>query len=181
MLEIRTGLPYQAGGLKVGDYFDLTEAEAQNLSGNQLHTGRYRFIQLDSTATAANVGIGKIGLMKTLALGLNFITSYDKGLGGGLRPAVFINNPTAGQISAAAYMFIQEQGVATVTYKASLTNVAPAVGDMIVSSASGLADDLTQSGNITVAQVGLLIGSALQLPTGGGTGQILLDLEIFQS
>lgn len=60
MTDIRTGLPYYAGGLVLGDYFDLTEAEANALSGGQLHAGRYRFVQVDSGATAANIKQGTI-------------------------------------------------------------------------------------------------------------------------
>jgi hypothetical protein len=182
MADIRTGLPYQAGGLIVGAYFDLTEAEAQNLSGNVLHTGRYRFIQVDSTATAANVKFGSIGLMKSLALGANFITSFDKGLAAGLHPIVFCATPTSTQISAGAYIFGQEAGIATVNYRATLTAAAPAVGDMIFtfSGGAGTVDDLTQSGNITIAQVANLMGEAITLPTGGGQGQVILQLDSWQ-
>jgi len=177
MADIRTGLPYQAGGLIVGGYFDLTEAEAQNLSGNQLHTGRYRFVQVDSTATSANVKVGTIGLMKSVALGVNFITSYDKGLGNSIRPVVFINAPTATQISAGAFVFVQEEGVALATYKTPLTG-GGAIGDIVFSSANGLFDDQTQSGNLTIVNFGVVMGTAMQTPTGGGQGLVLLDLEV---
>src|SRR5580698_1698487 len=63
MVDIRTGLAYSAGGLYPGTYFDLTEGEAQALSGNVLHAGRYRFVQLDTGATAADVLAGCIGAM----------------------------------------------------------------------------------------------------------------------
>lgn len=180
MTDPRTGLPYQAGGLIVGQYWDLTEAEAQNLSGNTLHAGRYRFVQIDSTATAANITAGRVGLMKTLALGLNFITSYDKGLAPGLHAVIFINNPTATQLSAGAYTFVQELGLAIVTYKATLTAAAPAVGDVLISAATGVIDDPTQSGNPTFANEGAIIGTAVQLPTGGGTGVVQLTLPSLQ-
>lgn len=177
MTDIRTGLPYQAGGLIVGAYFDLTEAEAQALSGNVLHTGRYRFVQIDSTATAANIKAGSVGLMKSLALGVNFITSFDLGLAGGLHPVVFINSPTATQISAGAYLFVQEQGIVKVNYRTSLTNGTPAVGDQVstFSGGGGLLDDLTQSGGMTFTQFSNIIGQAMQLPTGGGQGLVMLE------
>ena len=177
MTDVRTGLPYQAGGLVVGGYFDLTEAEAQNLSNNVLHTGRYRFVQVDSTATASNIKVGTVGLLKTLALGVNFVTSFDKGLAAGLHAVVFINAPTATQISAGAYIFVQEQGVALVTYRAALTAAAPAVGDQVSTFAGGggLVDDLTQSGNPTFTQLSNIIGQAIQLPTSGGQGLVALE------
>ncbi len=182
MTDIRTGLPYLAGGLIVGGFFDLTEAEAQNLSGNVLHTGRYRFIQLDSTATASNVKFGSIGLMKTLALGPNFITSFDKGLAAGLHPVVFVASPTSTQISAGAFIFVQELGVAVVNYRATLTAAAPAVGDLVVtfSGGGGLLDDPTQSTALTYALEANIVGEAIGLPTGGGQGTIILSPFVWQ-
>jgi len=182
MADIRTGVPYQAGGLIVGTYFDLTEAEAQNLSGNVLHTGRYRFVQIDSTATASNVKFGSVGLLKSLALGVNFITSFDKGVAAGLHPVVFVASPSSTQISAGAFIFVQEAGIATVNYRASLTNGSPAVGDLIstFSGGGGLLDDLTQSTQPTFTQIANIFAQAISLPTGGGQGVVELDPEIWQ-
>ncbi len=182
MTDIRTGLPYVAGGLIVGGFFDLTEAEAQNLSGNVLHTGRYRFIQLDSTATASNVKFGSVGLLKSLALGVNFITSFDKGLAAGLHPLVFVASPTATQLAAGAFIFAQEAGIATVNYRATLTNATPAVGDMVstFSGGGGLLDDLTQSTQPTFTQIANIFAQAINIPTGGGQGLVELSPEIWQ-
>jgi hypothetical protein len=182
MADIRTGLPYQAGGLMVGAYFDLTEAEAQSLSGNVLHTGRYRFVQVDSTATAANVKFGSVGLLKSLALGVNFITSFDKGIAAGLHPVVFVASPSSTQISAGAYIFVQEAGIATVNYRATLTNGTPAVGDLVstFSGGGGLLDDLTQSTQPTFTQIANIFAQAITLPTGGGQGVVELSPEIWQ-
>lgn len=57
LVDIRTGLPELGGGMNVGDYFDLTEQEAQAINST-LHTGRYRFVQVASAATAANIKQG---------------------------------------------------------------------------------------------------------------------------
>jgi hypothetical protein len=63
-----TGFPYEAGGLGVGDYFDLTTSEAFNASyttNGVLYSGRYRYVQVDSGATAANVKTGTVGYMRS--------------------------------------------------------------------------------------------------------------------
>jgi hypothetical protein len=62
--DIRTGQPVYSGGLNLGDYFDLTDQEAYNLSNIQvgrLFGGRYRFVGVDLNATQANVGTGLVG------------------------------------------------------------------------------------------------------------------------
>ncbi len=62
-----TGFPYNAGGLNQGDYFDLTNDEAASLSNPSvglLYQGRYRFVQVDSGATAANVKTGTVGFIR---------------------------------------------------------------------------------------------------------------------
>jgi hypothetical protein len=64
LTDLRTGQTFEAGGLGLGDYFDLTEKEANGVSfaGNGLlHSGRYRLVQVDSGATAANVRTGTAG------------------------------------------------------------------------------------------------------------------------
>lgn len=62
-----TNQQYNTGGLEVGDYFDLTEKEANTLSVSTVgtcHAGRYRYIQVDSSATAANVKTGTVGFLR---------------------------------------------------------------------------------------------------------------------
>lgn len=66
LTDIRTGLAELGGGFNVGDYVDLTEAEAQSWSqqyagqGTTLHEGRYRVVQLCAQATTGNTGFGKV-------------------------------------------------------------------------------------------------------------------------
>jgi hypothetical protein len=58
----RTYQPTNAGGLCLGDAIDLTNFEAANLSQTSVGTlfeGRYRRIQVDANAVAANVARGK--------------------------------------------------------------------------------------------------------------------------
>ena len=62
-----TGAPFMAGGLNCGDYFDLTNDEAASLSNpsvSLLYSGRYRYVQVDSGATAANVKTGTVGFIR---------------------------------------------------------------------------------------------------------------------
>lgn len=62
-----TNQQYNTGGLEVGDYFDLTEKQANDLSNTTVgvcHSGRYRYVKLDSGATSANVKTGTIGYLR---------------------------------------------------------------------------------------------------------------------
>lgn len=169
MTDIRTNQPYYAGGLMVGDYFDLTEAEAQAQS-SVLHQGRYRFVQVDSTATAANILQGTIGCMKTLALGVNFITDYSNNLGGttGLpRAVVFLAPLTTAQVTAGAYVFVQEQGDATLLASAGLATVGTGI---IVTTGGKAASGTT---------INLYLGTQMQAAAGSGSlFRTMLDLPI---
>lgn len=60
------GQQIAAGGLNIGAYFDATNEEAGNASygvNGRLYAGRYRLVQVDSGATAANVKTGTIGYL----------------------------------------------------------------------------------------------------------------------
>ncbi len=173
----RTGIQYFAGGLNLGDYFDLTEAEAQGLDytpsgGPQvaLHAGRYRRVQVDSGATASNVKTGTIGLMVAgLQPNLNVVTSYDKGIVGA-HPVIFLNAITPGN-----YGFVQELGIASVLCGATLQKAAPATGDLLVSTTLGVAQDLTAQ---TVDKE--MIGLALSPPSPATLCLVQLDLTTLQ-
>jgi hypothetical protein len=65
--DSQTGFPYAGGGLNAGDYFDLTNDEASNASyatNGILYEGRYRYVQVDSGATAAYVKTGTVGYIR---------------------------------------------------------------------------------------------------------------------
>jgi len=157
LTDLRTGAAIFAGGLNLGDWFNMSESEANALSyttTGTLHAGRYRLVQVDSGATASNVKTGTIGLM--VAGGqpqLNLVTSYDKGIAGA-HPVVYLNAITPGN-----YGFVQELGVATVLCGATLQKSAPNTGDLIESTTLGVVDDRTTQ---TVNQ--LTIGIALDPP-----------------
>ena len=168
--DLRTGLALQGGNLVLGDYFDLTESEANDLSyttTGTLHAGRYRWVQVDSAATAANVKTGTIGLLASLAQGVNVVTSYDKGLGtavGNLRPVVFLNAITPGY-----YGFVQELGQASVLAAAGVN--APA-GTSVISTTGGEVTNGTTAGRV--------IGTSLETATAGSVFQVLLSLPVVQ-
>lgn len=190
--DLRTGLPVNAGGLNQGDYFDLTNKEAAALSYTTtglLYEGRYRRVQVDSGATAANVKTGTIGLMPSLAAVIadgdpagkptvNIVTSYDQGIGlaTNVRPVVFLNTITPGNFG-----FVQELGLATVLGKNPLSSSGTiAIGDIIVSATGGVADDPTQTTQPTYAQMKLILGTAVDLPVSNGKFRILLNLGVYQ-
>lgn len=179
MRDTRTGDPYQAGGLMVGIYLELTEEEALMYGRGIQHEGQYRFVQIDSTATAANMLRGSIALMTSLALGVNNITSYDQGLNAAIRPVVILTALTAAQIAAGAYVWVQEQGDATVLGPTGgVSNANPAVGDVINSIATGRAEDLATPGT----PIATTIGVALTAPDTNATAtfRCLLDLPVIQ-
>lgn len=65
--DVNTGQPIAAGGLNAGDYFDCSNQEAQAASyttNGLLFAGRYRFVLVDSSATAANIKTGTIGYLR---------------------------------------------------------------------------------------------------------------------
>lgn len=67
MTDQYTGQPMYGGGLNLGDYFDVTNDEAANASyttNGILFSGRYRYVMVDSGATAANVKTGTVGYVR---------------------------------------------------------------------------------------------------------------------
>ena len=67
LTDVRTGQPFAAGGLNLGDFFDATNQEAfrgSYTTNGTLFAGRYRFVQVDSGATAANVKTGTVGYLR---------------------------------------------------------------------------------------------------------------------
>ncbi len=171
--DLRTGQPIFAGGLNLGDYFDLTEAEANQLSyttTGTLHSGRYRRVQVDSGATASNVKTGTIGLM--VAGGqpqINLVTSYDKGIIGA-HPVVFLNAITPGN-----YGFVQELGIANILMGSTIQKSGPATGDMISSTTLGVGQDLTLQEYVPVT-----MGIALSPPSPNTLCLTMLNTPVLQ-
>jgi hypothetical protein len=95
LTDAYSGQQVAAGGLNLGDYFDATNSEASNASygvNGILYAGRYRLVQVDSGATAANVKTGTIGYLR-------------QGGGGTVKTVVITNagtGATAGTYTVAA-------------------------------------------------------------------------------
>jgi len=162
LVDPRTGQPYRQGGSYRGIYFDLTEEEAQQYS-TSLHEGRYRFVQIDSGATVANIVQGSVGLMASVSQGINVVTSLDKGVALGLRKVVFLSSVTAAQLATPCYVFVQEAGRASVYIKSG-QNGSP--GDLVVAASGdgGLCSIPSQSGNPTYATLKTIVGQAWTSP-----------------
>ena len=67
MTDPVTGQPEYGGALNVGDYSDYTNSQAATASyttNGLLYAGRYRYVQVDSSATAANVKTGTVGYLR---------------------------------------------------------------------------------------------------------------------
>ncbi len=175
LTDPRTGQTYYAGGLNLGDFFDLTEQEAAALSYTTspsvlLHAGRYRRVQVDSGATATNVKTGTVGLMGAgQQPQLNRVTSYDKGIVGA-HPVLFLNSITPGN-----YGFVQELGIGSILCGATLQKATPTTGDVIVSTTLGVGQDLTAQ---TVDKE--MVGIALSPPSPNTLCLVQLDWTTLQ-
>jgi len=111
--DLRTGTQQLYGGLNLGDYFDLTELEANALSSTTiglLHAGRYRLVQVDANATIADVAMGKAAYF---ALGKSVQQVVIATAGSGQTPGSY--NATA------------STGVATISYTINAAGALAAV------------------------------------------------------
>lgn len=117
--DSRTGQDFPVGGLSVGDYFDATEKEANAASHKAtglLHWGRYRLVQVDSGATAANVRMGMIAWMRQGSFVESLVIS-TAGTGG--TPGTYtISIPagTQGGSGAQIQVVVGSSGAITATY-----------------------------------------------------------------
>lgn len=177
MADVYTGQPYMAGGLNVGDYFDLAAKEAfRNCkpSVGVLYYGRYRRILVDPSSTPANIKTGSIGFMSppadaAVAFGkigganpitANIISDYAHALDAHLRPVVFLNAITPGN-----YGWVQELGVASVLGDAGIT--AGAIGATVSASAT--------TGLAVITGGAAPLGVAIDVPTAGVVFRILMQ------
>jgi hypothetical protein len=159
----RTKAPLFAGGLNVGDYFDLTEQEAREHSFETtgiLHAGRYRRVKVHEQANAVELAKGHLGFMPTVAVpDLNTVTSLGHGVAHG-RIVVMLNTIDPGN-----YGFIQELGIASVHVVGTVAIGGPVSVGLLGTAIPG-----------TTAE----IGRGLQAHTGSGTTLVLLDLPVVQ-
>jgi hypothetical protein len=96
MTDAATGQTEYGGGLNVGDYSDYTSDQAKTASyttNGILYSGRYRFVQVDSGATAANVKVGTVGYMRA---GSTVKTVVVLTQGSGQTPGTYLIGSTGG-------------------------------------------------------------------------------------
>jgi hypothetical protein len=96
MTDAATGQTEYGGGLNVGDYSDYTNDQARLASyttNGILYAGRYRFVQVDSGATAANVKTGTVGYMR---VGSTVKTVVVTSQGTGQTPGTYLVGSTGG-------------------------------------------------------------------------------------
>ena len=169
-----SGQTYASGGLNLGDYFDATNDEALTasyLTNGILYQGRYRYVQVDSGATAANVKSGTVGYVrsgstvKSVALtnagsggtagtyavaatagsggGSGAVISVTVGAGGTVT-SVSVTNPGYGYVSAPSFNVATPTGATGATVAAQL-----GISPNIITSY-----DVATSGNAAQAGVG---------------------------
>jgi len=160
---------------QLGSYYYLTALEAQMRFGNALYSGLYQYVQVLSTATAAPAQ-GVAAFWSSLTNAQNYIVTTDESApDSGLFAGVFLNPVTKGN-----YGWIQVGGIATVQYKTTIANGAPAIGDVIIIDTAGPSnkfdDPTAQSTAATIAltEIKAIVGTAITLPANNSLGQVLL-------
>jgi hypothetical protein len=184
-----TGLPLPSG-ISPGAWFDMTESEAQAYSKifggstglQQLHAGRYQWVQLSSTALVSGTGQLQLGqallwvvsAASTLPPGY-IVTNVPSNATSALAAGVCINTVSSGKypVTPGNWFFMQSfagPGRATVLMRAAITAGSPAIGDTIVALATaaggadtGLFDDI-QGATVSASELGSVIGTAEAVP-----------------
>lgn len=157
-----TGTGAQPYPGQLGAIIALSETEAGNRGKNvTLHAGRYQYVQFKSGSTASNAA-GQVVFYSSAADRAAYIVTPD------------VTANTQGQIAGITlgsntkgnYGWIQTAGVAGVKFKSSLTAATPAIGDLVIvdQAPSNLADDPTQSGNLTYLIAKSVLGVAQAAP-----------------
>lgn len=116
-----TNVPYLGGSLHQGDYCDLQANEAavwNQRFGSDLYPGRYRFVQLSSAATAANLAFGKpvgFGLGSTVAQAIVAAggSAYTIAATGASSGQVVITSTASGGTAPATALLTLAAGVIT--------------------------------------------------------------------
>jgi len=156
------GQQVAAGGLNLGAYFDATNAEAANASygaNGILYAGRYRLVQVDSGATAANVKTGTVGFLRggggSGAVKTVIITNAGTGATVGTY-TIAANNPSGGGTGAVIQVVVGASG--TITSVTVLNggynyNTAPTFSFTATGTTAGaVAAQLDSSPNIVTSQ-----------------------------
>jgi hypothetical protein len=119
--NLRTGYQVNAGGLVLGDCFDIDMLGASNLSAGVCFEGRYRLVQVDANATVANVAKGKAAFVVP---GYSVYSVVQLVAGSGMTPGTYVISGSGGGGSGAIISVV----VATATTLGTITVVAPGSG-----------------------------------------------------
>lgn len=147
MTDAATGQTEYGGGLNVGDYSDYTNDQAKTASyttNGLLYAGRYRFVQVDSGANAANVKVGTVGYVRA---GSTVKTVVVTSQGSGQTPGTYLIGSTGGGGTGAVVQVV--------------VSSATAITATVVSGGSGY----TSVPTFTLATGGTPGGVAAQLDT----------------
>jgi hypothetical protein len=138
-----------------------------------LYGGIYQYVQFSVAATAA----AKQGLLAFWSTDTTYIVTNDEPTGVSDIAGICLNAVTKGN-----YGWIQIAGKAQVQYRASITKVTPALGDLVLAAAlgsvtPGVVDILADATNITSVQarmmLGIVVGTA-PVQTAGALGTVRL-------
>ena len=178
LVDLRTGTAQMAGGLNLGDYFDLTEAEANALSNTTvglLHQGRYRLVQVDANATQSDVATGKAAFF---ALGKSVQQVVIATAGSGQAPGTYTATASTG-VATISYTINAAGALALVTvtnpgtgYSATPTFTIAAGGTPGTVAAQMLVTPNIVTGFTNALALGALRGAFLNAVTPGNYGFI---------
>lgn len=163
-----TGLPI-ATGVNVGDFLELTDAQAlsySNSANGTLYSGIYQKVQLDSgSVTALNVGQALFWLAS--AANATYIVT---GNASGNTPdlAGFVIDPLMS--TALPYAWMQVNGKVNALFDAT---AATAFGDLVGLTAA--ANTVTRQGAATQAATGTSVGFALAIGTASTKALVRID------
>ena len=139
-----TGMAISTGSRAGGSFYINAKLAAQLTSVYYpVYAGWYRVVQVDASATAANIVFGAIGGQCTLAKGEDIVTDQANVLVAGLAPCVFLTGglgvivssaylPAQAAMTPGNYTIVQDAGDASVLLAA---NQAVSVGDVLVAAA----------------------------------------------
>jgi hypothetical protein len=167
-----SGQPVAAGGLNLGDYFDATNGEAANASygvNGKLYAGRYRLVQVDSGATAANVKTGTVGYLRAGGLSgtVNSVVITNAGTGATAGTYTIAASFGAGGTGAVIQVVVASTGLITAVsvlnggygYNSVPTFSLTATG----TTAGAVAAQLDSTPNIVSSADQIGVGTAVQV------------------
>jgi hypothetical protein len=171
---VSTGTGAQPYPGQLGGYLALSETEAalRSSSAIVLHKGIYQYVQTKAGSTAAPA-IGGLAFFATAADMNNYIVTPDvTATTISLFAGVYIGAPTKGN-----YCFIQVAGRASVKFRAAVTKVAPAIGDLVLVDATptNAGDVILDATTLTSPLAKTIVGVAVEAPASATVSTVLIN------